>query len=284
MGDALASWNGLIKPLSQLTVSPLDRGYCFGDGVYEVIALLRGQPWLMEDHLVRLGNSLEGLKIVHDSKGVASRIRALLNQSSVQDGMIYLQITRGTGPREHVPKHLLTTNELMYIDTFDEDSYRKSQRDGVLVMITEDLRWGRCDVKSLNLLGNVLAQMKAKDAGCHEALQVTKDHLVTEGTRTNVFFVKDACLITPSTEQNILPGITRKSVMALARQAGVNVREERVPRSLATGCDEAFLTGTLSEILPIVKVDDRLIGGGVPGPVTRKLQEMLGAAKRAGKL
>jgi len=277
--ETLASWNGVIMPLAAVKVSPLDRAFLFGDAVYEVIALAEGRPWQPDLHLERLAASLRGLAIHHDLRALGRHLAALLSEAHVSDGMVYIQVTRGEGPREHVPKQALRPNELIYAEALGRDSLDALRLEGARAVIAPDQRWGLCHLKTVNLLGNVLAQLGASQEGCFEALQYDRDGFMTEGTRTNLFCVRGKQLVTPPLSQNILPGITRHSILALARQHGISAAEERIPMVNLASHDEVFVCGTLSEIIPIVSVNGQALGLGRPGPITLSLQQLLRNAK-----
>ncbi|MGE3804043.1 MAG: D-amino acid aminotransferase [Gemmataceae bacterium] len=270
---AMASIDGNVTPLAEAKVSALDRGFLFGDSVYEVIRVYRGKPWLMSDHLDRLGRSLDAIRIQGiDIDRLRQRIEGMIGQHSFGEAIIYIQITRGAAPRAHKFPAGVAPLEFFYVQDF-KDPYVEARQTGVGVVTHPELRWGRCDIKSTNLLGNVLAMQTAIDANCAEALFVHADGTILEGTHTSCFGVLNGTLLTFPSGPAILPGITRSLVLRLARRAQIPVQEHVLKMSDLARVTELFLTGTTSEIMPIVKVDGKAIADGQPGTVTRRLQE-----------
>ncbi len=276
--EALANIHGEIAPLAQARVSVLDRGFLFGDAVYEVLRIYQGQPWLLEEHFARLAHSLEAIRIGGvDLERLRQRLLATIAAGPFAEATAYIQITRGAAPRQHAFPKGITPFEILWVQEF-RDPYVAARAQGAAVITHPDLRWERCDVKSTNLLGNVLAMQAAAEAGCVEALLYLPDGTLTEGTHTSLFGVRDGAVVTTPNSQAILPGITRSLVLRLARRVDVPVREETLRRGDLDRMHELFLTGTTSEVLPIVNVDGRPIGAGHPGPVTRQLQEAFAQA------
>lgn len=272
----LANVNGVVQPLADVRISPLDRGFLFGDSVYEVLRVYDGQPFLCQEHFQRLERSLTAIRIVGvDLLRLRQRMLETLAQSGVQEGTIYLQITRGAAPRKHAfPKNAVPL-ELLWVQEFT-DPYADDRTRGVAVITQPDVRWHRCDIKTTNLLGNVLAMQAAVEAGCVEALLAHPDGTLSEGTHANLFGVRHGKLLTAPTTDNILPGCTRGLILRLAHEAGIPTEEGRVNVLRLQEISELFLSGTTSEVLPVVRVDTREIGDGVPGKVTRRLQECYG--------
>ncbi|MCS7166386.1 MAG: aminotransferase class IV [Gemmatales bacterium] len=260
-------------PLAEARVPALDRGFLFGDAVYEVIRVYRGKPFLFEEHLARLRRSLDAIRLPYtDFDGLRQRVLRVIREHGFQEAIVYIQITRGSDvSRHHVfPEHPVPL-EFFYVEEF-HDHLEAQREHGVRVITHPDWRWQRCDIKSTNLLPNVLAAQAAREAGAYEALLYLPDGTLLEGSRTSCFAVLGGKLLTAPAAPNILPGITRALVLRLARQQGVAV-EERVFRVAdLPHVTELFLTGTTSEILPIVQVDNQVIGNGQPGPITRSLQ------------
>ena len=267
----IAYVNGRFGPLADAVVSIEDRGFQFGDGVYEVIRTYRGQPFAIEEHLVRLERSAQALQLAIGQTRAqwSSLIREGLRLSQFPEAKIYLQITRGQAPRDHpfpassAPTPLLTFRELHPLHV-------SARNDGVQAMSVEDIRWGRCDIKSVNLLANVLARQRAKEAGVFEAILV-REGTVTEGSVSNVMVVRNGAVQTAPEGRRILSGVTRAIVLDLARKEGIPVAESFVTREELLAASEVFLTGTTVEVLPVVRVDGHAIGGGSPGPVSQLL-------------
>lgn len=267
-----ALWNGELMPLADVRVSVLDRGFLFGDGVYEVVRVYDGNPWLLDLHMARLQQSLDGLMIAASAAALAPGIARLLAHSKAREASIYIQITRGTAPRTHVPPAGMTPNQLVWVQELEADYGAQKRERGIAVTLSPDLRWGRCELKTVNLLGNVLGGMQAKSQGFDEALLFDpRSGYVTEGTHSTAFFVSGGTLKTTPLGANVLPSITRAHVLTIARALAIPVREENIPASAVAGMDEAFFCGTLSELHPVVRIGNTVLSGGEPGPVTGRL-------------
>jgi D-alanine transaminase len=263
--------NGRFLPMADASVSIDDRGFQFGDGVYEVIRTYGGRPFKLEAHLRRLNRSAECLRLRQPysidqwERFIAEGLRL----ADFPESKIYVQVTRGVAPRDHAyppdvqPTVLMTIRELHPLSS-------AVQATGVEAMTVEDIRWGRCDIKSLNLLPNVLARQQAKEAGVFEAI-LTRNGEVTEGSVSNVVLVLNRTLITAPEGYRILSGVTREVVLALARHERFEVQERYPSREQLYGAGEVFLTGTTVEVLPVVRIDGKPIGSGEAGPVTRDL-------------
>ncbi len=270
----IAYVNGQYLPLSLASVNIEDRGHQFSDGVYEGIAVRKGQIRDLQPHLDRLWRSLKGLMIdIPMAHGPLTMVlREVVRRNRLRDGFIYLQVTRGTARRDHafpldaVPSLSITCRRL------DFDGVAKRAEVGVLAHSTTDIRWGRCDIKSISLLPNVLAKQEAREAGAFEAILVDSDGLITEGSSTNIWMVDDAgTLITRDTIDNILPGITRAVILEVAAELGLKVETRAFSLDEAYGAAEMFLTSTTSCAMPIVGLNGKKIGAGKPGPIALKL-------------
>lgn len=278
--NALANINGELMPLSEVKVSALDRGFLFGDAVYEVLRAYQGKPWLADEHFHRLGRSLEAIRIPGiDLNRLRRRMVETIAAGRFQDATVYLQITRGAAPRAHPFPTGVTPLELLWVQEFN-DPYKDARQQGASVVLQPDVRWDRCDIKSTNLLANVLAMQAAKEAGGIEAILYLPDGTLTEGTHTSFFGVLHGAVLTRPASKDILPGITRRLILDLTTRAGIPVREQVLRRSDLTEVTELFLTGTTTEVMPIVQVDHVTIGAGGPGPITRRLQEAYQEAVR----
>lgn len=267
----IACVNGRFGPLAEAVVSVEDRGFQFGDGVYEVIRTYRGRPFAIDEHLSRLERSAQALQLSlgYTKARWIALIEEGLRRSSLPETKIYLQITRGQAPRDHpFPAELSPTTVLTFRELHPLDlSVRQA---GVQAILLEDIRWGRCDIKSVNLLANVLARQRAKEAGVFEAILV-RDGLVTEGSVSNVMVVRNGVVETAPEGHRILSGVTRAMVLELARKEGLPVVETFVGREDLLAASEVFLTGTTVEVLPVVRIDGQPIGAGVPGPLSQRL-------------
>jgi D-alanine transaminase len=273
MSTPLANLDGQLMPLSEAKVSALDRGFLFGDAIYEVLRVYQGKPWLEQQHFDRLAYSLNAIRITGiDLSRLRQRMMDTIAAGSFREATVYIQITRGAAPRIHPFPVGVKPLEFLFVQEFT-DPYREARVTGARVILQPDIRWGRCDIKSTNLLGNVLSMQAAKEAGCLEALLYHPDGSLTEGTHTSLFGVAEGHLLTAPNSSEILPGITRQLVLRLAEKAQVPVRQQPFNRRNLEGIAELFVTGTTSEVLPIVEVDGRRIGTGQPGPITRRLQQ-----------
>jgi D-alanine transaminase len=272
MPAPLANVHGDILPLDQVKVSVQDRGFLFGDAVYEVLRLYRGRPFLEQEHFDRLARSLAELRITGvDVDRLRQRMHETIRAGGFGDATAYLQVTRGAAPRKHAFPKGATPLEVLWIQEY-EDVWEGPRREGTGVITHPDLRWHRCDIKSTNLLANLLANQAATEAGCVEALLYLPDGTITEASHSSVFAVAGGALYTTPRAANILPGITRGLVLRLAQRAGIPEREQSLTRAELPRIDEMFLTGTTFEVLPVTRVDGRPVGTGHPGPITRRLQ------------
>jgi D-alanine transaminase len=270
----LANWNGEQLPLADVRVPVLDRGFLFGDGIYEVLRVYRGRPFLCAEHMRRLRRSVGEVRIECDVDRLERRMHETLAASGMQEGIVYIQVTRGTARRTHkFPDPPVPPNELIYVEEIEGDPYARWRESGAGLISLPDLRWKRCDIKSVNLLANCMAAQAAAEAGCVEALLVAADGTITEGSHTSIFAVQDDRILATPLGPHILPGITRGLVVRLAEQAGIPIAEARVRRDHLAHVNELFLTGTTSEVLAITRVDGEAISDGKPGPVTRRLYE-----------
>ena len=270
---ALGFIDGRIVDLKELVVAMEDRGYQFGDGVYEYTKVYNGKCFSLKPHIDRLYRSLRELRIpaVFTFAEMEEIHNRLIAESGIENGGIYLQITRGWAPRAHAVPDTVVPCLTM---TIRPSSINAAQWDtGVGVVAVPDERWLRCDIKSLNLLGNILAKQKAKEAGCYEAIMI-RDNLVTEGSSSNFVIVKDGVLWTYPTGNLILKGVTRTRVLEeIVPANGLSVLEKAFTLDFAKKADEAFLTGTTTEIMPIVTIDGQPVADGKVGPITQKIQK-----------
>lgn len=275
-------WNGDIHGLEDVKVSPLDRGYQFGDGVYEVIRFYHGTLFETKRHILRLERSLKALSIPKPSyllhgdtlniDHLETIMKDLIQREHLtqHDGIVYLQITRGTYPRSHsFPKETIEPNMLMYVEVYPRPELI---RRGAKVMLHPDLRWSRVDIKTVNLLGNVLAKQKAEEKGYHEAILHRSD-IVTEGTAANVFIVRGGVVWTHPANTCILNGVTRNVVIDLIRQQDIPFVERPFNIDALLTADEVFLTSTTLEVTPVVQVDERTFDRAHENTITRRLQK-----------
>ena len=270
----LAYLNGEIMPVEKAFVPIEDRGYQFSDAVYEYIASHAGQLFRKDDHLQRLENSMKGLLFPAVSmKTIEKAIQDLFEASQLERAGIYIQISRGTASRNHAYSNKGPVQMVMTIKELP-DAHKHAQS-GVAVITMEDFRWGWCNLKTVQLLPNVLAKQRAVDKGVYDTIFISDKGVVREATSSNVFIIKDGKAITHPLTRNILPGITRKVILKICREQDIVVEERFFNTPELYGADEAFLSGTVTEVLPVIKIDDQTIGQGTPGPVTRKLYKKL---------
>ncbi len=268
----LANWNGELMPLSEVRVSVLDRSFLFGDAIYEVFRVYRGNLFLYQEHLDRLARNLEKMELPVGIELLSQRIQETLAASQLQEATIYLQVTRGEAPRSHTfPVPAPKPNVLIYVRPF-RDPYSVQRVDGGKAITIPDVRWRRCDIKSVNLLANTMGAEQARRAGCDEAIFVDDDGTLVEGTHSSLFGVRDGKIMTSPLGPQVLPGITRRMVVQLASELQIPVIEQRLSRDSLSTLDELFLTGTSTEVLPVVEVDGQQIGNGTRGPVVSRLQ------------
>jgi D-alanine transaminase len=272
--------DGEIVPRNRATISIDDRGFLFGDAVYEVIRVVRGRFIEPARHLRRLARSLREVGLpapALDLLGVATDL-IRRNDLGGREATVYAQVSRGAAPRQHAfPPSGTPPTVLVTAMPFTPRTDLIAS--GVAVITLPDVRWSRCDIKSVNLLPNVLAAQRAAEAGAFEAILV-RDGVVTEATRSNVLAVVGGVVRTHPTGPLILPGVTREVVLELASGAGIPVREEELGADELFAAEEVLLTGTTADVTPVVTVDGRAVGEGGPGPVGRRLGALL--AERIG--
>jgi len=272
---AIAYVNGQFSLIEQAVISVEDRGFQLGDGVYEVLRTYGGRLYAMAEHLRRLMRSLDAIELEHrfTPAELERIIRDCVQRGGFPESLAYLQITRGAAkrakafPRGVSPTLVVTVRQL-------EAPAAALREAGARIMMAKDIRWQRCDIKSVGLLPNLLAFNRAKAAGFDEGVFVEEDEAIAECCSANIFIVKRGQVATPPKSTRILGGITRGAVIAVARQHGVPLEERRVPLAELRAADEVFLTGTTVEVLPVIQVDGQPIGAGKPGPITQKLQEL----------
>ena len=259
-----------ILPLADLDPAHLDRGTYFGDGVYEVLRSYNGKIFALQDHLTRFANSLAAIEITGvDIKKIRSRILKAFDTAGFANAKIYFHITRGSAPRSHVYDADLKPNFFLTVTELPDDSELKAT--GIAVSTHPDWRWKRCDIKSLNLLPNVLARADAAKKGCEEAILVDEAGLITEGAGSAFFAIFGNVLQTTPLTANILPSITRTFTIKAAKNIGLEIVEKSLTVQQAASADELFVAVTTKDIVPVVKFDDKPIGNGTPGQSTNLL-------------
>ena len=263
--------NGEFMPIEQARVPVLDRGFIFGDGVYEVIPVYSRHPFRLAEHLRRLQASLDGIRLSnpHDDAEWTRLVRRLIELNKPEDQSLYLHVTRGVAKRDHAfprgvaPTVFMMSNALV---TPPGDQVEK----GVGAITAADNRWLRCDIKAIALLPNVLLRQLAVDADCVETV-LLRDGIMTEGAASNIFVVKDGILLAPPKNHLMLPGITYDVMLELAQADGIKLEVRPVAQAELRGADEAWLTSSTKEVLAIVRLDGKALGKGVPGPLFRRM-------------
>jgi D-alanine transaminase len=269
-------FNGKIMLKENVCISPDDRGFYFGDGVYEVLSVYQGRFLAEAMHYDRLIHSLTALKIpVPDIDTVKSAVQDVLARNDLIAGpsMVYMQFTRGVALRRHAfPDEELAPT--IYITAKPYTPPLDLWANGVKAILHPDLRWGRCDIKSLNLLPNVLASQQAKESGAYDAI-LYRNGVITEGSHTGVCGVLDGTLYTHPLEACILPSVTRGLVLQLCQTLGIPHQEQAIRLEVVPRLDELMVLGTTTEVMPVVRVGEQVVGDGAPGPVTRRLQNAM---------
>jgi D-alanine transaminase len=270
----IAYLNGKFITEEEIMISPFDRGFLFGDGIYEVVASYNGIFFMMKEHLERLDRNLKEVRIdfpgIIDLEKLSYELIKKNPAESKSDCSLYIQITRGISlPRKHTfPADNKAT---VFISLSPIKSNKSEWENGIKVLLWEDFRWSRCGIECVGLIPAVLASQHAVEHGASETIWV-RNNLICEGSHTNFFAVKNGIVVTPPLSKFILPGITRKAVLAICRKSNIPVREEKILKENLKELDEVFITGTLTEINPVVQIDDIKIGNGKPGAVTKRIQ------------
>src|SRR5690625_650626 len=259
-----------------------ERGLQFGDGVYEVIRIYHGSYYLLEEHVARLFRSAEAIQInlpFNESELVDLLLELIEQNHMISDGKVYIQVTRGSAPRDHIFPDQTVPNIYAYLQDLTRNL--ESLEKGVTTLTVPDVRWKNCYIKSLNLLPNVLAKQEAHEHGCFEAI-LHKDGLVTEGSASNIYMVKNGKIYTHPATKQILHGCVRMRVEVFSKNLHIPFIEEGFTLEDITKADELFLTSSTTEITPIIKVDGNLINDGKPGLITRQLQQAYEQDARIG--
>jgi D-alanine transaminase len=266
-------WNDQLVEREAVKIDIEDRGYQYGDGLYEMIRVYNGQLYMLSEHLERLWQGAEKIRMVlpFTKEGLTDNLKKLVALEGIKEGKLYFQVTRGIdSPRNHVlpdpekVKAVLTGNVLPYQRPVE------LMETGMSVGVVPDTRWLHCDIKSLSLMGNVLALDEAKRQGFDDAVLV-RDGKVTEASAANFWLVKDGVVYTHPDGNLILPGITKMKIIELAHELGIPVKETAVAEAELFNADECFTSSSLKEITPVVKVNEKIIGSGKPGAITKKL-------------
>jgi D-alanine transaminase len=281
--DRIAWLNGSFVPLADAKVSAQDRGFLFADGIYDFTAILDGKLIDSAAHLARFEHSAAGLelKLPLSTAEIEAIQRELVARNQVREGGVYFQLTGGPAERDFLAP---STEPTLFMFTQAGDVLeRPAAKTGIAVQTIPDPRWARRDIKSIMLLGQVLAKREAAAAGAQEAWLVDTAGFVTEGASSSALIVtQEGVLVTRPNSRAILPGCTRKAVMAIAERDGVKVEERLFSVAEARAAREAILTSASNFVLPVVRIDGEPIGDGTPGPITKRLRELYIEAARAG--
>jgi len=273
--------NGQFLPLEDAKVSVLDRGFIYGDGVYELVPVYGRRPYRLPQHLARLQRSLDGIRLAnpHTDAEWEAIIAGLIGRMTFADQGVYLQVTRGAAKRDHAFPAGVAPTVFMMSNPLALPSREQVER-GVAVITAVDERWLHCDLKTISLLGNVLARQLAVDAGATETVLFRNGYL-TEASASNVLLVRGGVIVAPPKDNQILPGITYDVAFELACEGGLPIEVRPVPKDEALAADEMWLSSSTKEVLAVTSLDGRPFAGGKPGPVFRKVHALFQASKAA---
>ena len=266
--------NGQFMPLAEAKVPVLDRGFVFGDGVYELVPVYSGKPFRLDDHLRRLQSSLDGIRLQnpHGVETWRALILRLIENQDFADQSIYIQVTRGVAPRDHAFPLNVSPSVFMFVQPLVPASAEQKAA-GVCAVTAVDNRWLRCDIKAISLLANILLRQQAVDADCAETVML-RDGFLTEGAASNIFMVKQGVLLAPPPSNLMLTGVTYDVVLELAAANGIPHEIRGISEAEVRAADELWMTSSTKEIMPIVKLDGLTVGAGVPGPMARRMDAL----------
>ena len=271
----IAYFNGKFIPKDDIMISPDDRGFLFADGIYEVMKWYAGFYYDMESHIVRMKRSLREVRIKWPEEDTFPLIAIELikhNRLWEKQALIYIQVTRGAATRNHsFPEPEIAPTVYAFVREISSEAL--VQESVAKVMLKEDIRWSRCDIKSVALLANTLSFQEAHEKGLDECIFVRNGY-ITEGTRSNIFFIIGSTLYTHPESQHILSGVTRKNILRIANQKGIPVREEALSENKLLTVDESFITNTSAEVTPVTEINGRTVGNGLPGELTIMLRKI----------
>ncbi len=270
----LAYLDGVFGPISEAKVSIEDRGFQFGDSLYEVIAVYNGQPFLLHEHIQRMRTGAGAISLAYDfdNNPLEPIIQEGITRSQINDAYVYIQITRGVAPRAHgIPQDLVPTVVMTFKPLPPVPADRRAQ--GLRMITLRDDRWANCYIKATTLLPNILAKSEATRRGYDDAVFVASDGSVRECTSANIYTVNDGSIVFPPRTHSVLHGITQGFLMLCAADAGIGIKEARIDVAALQTSDEVFMSNTMVEVLGVTCIDDKTIGQGKPGPVTKKLYE-----------
>ncbi|CAD5374634.1 D-alanine aminotransferase [Rubrivivax sp. A210] len=283
MNDALCYLNGEFLPLSEARIPVLDRGFIFGDGIYEVVPVYGRRLFRFDEHIARMGRSLAKLRIANPAtrEQWLERCRTLVHAQASEDQLLYIQISRGVAPRDHVMPQGLVPTVFMLATTMKPPS-AEQRHQGVACVTARDFRWERGDIKSTSLLGNVLARQISADHGCVETI-LFRDGMLTEASSSNVWVVHEGALLGPPKSEHVLEGIRVELLRELCEDCGIAYNLRPVSEADVRTADEVMLSSATKEVLPVTKIDGEPVGHGAlrgkPGPVYGRLYEAYQQAK-----
>ncbi|MHB1213752.1 MAG: D-amino acid aminotransferase [Thiobacillus sp.] len=266
--------NGQFLPLAEAKVSVLDRGFVFGDGVYELVPVYSNKPFRLDEHLHRLQGSLAGIRLddPHMLPGWRELVLRLIGMQDFADQSVYIQVTRGVAPRDHAFPKGVPPTVFMFAQPLVTSSPEQKAA-GVCAVSAVDNRWLRCNIKAISLLANILLRQQAVDVDCAETVML-RDGFLTEGAASNIFVVKDGVLRAPPPSSLMLTGITYDVVLELAAAHGIPHEVRAISEAEVRNADELWMTSSTKEIMAIVKLDGAPVGAGMPGPLARKMDAL----------
>ncbi|MCL2309018.1 MAG: D-amino acid aminotransferase [Proteobacteria bacterium] len=269
--DSIAYLNGTFQPLSEAKISVLDRGFIFGDGVYEFVPVYHRRPFRLAQHLQRLDNCLKAIKLSNPKSAAEweALFQEIIRRAPYEQQAVYLQITRGVAPRDHPFPQGATPTVFMMVNPLKLASSEQIEN-GVACVSADDFRWHRCDIKSISLLGNILLRQVSVEAGAMETV-LFRNGFLSEASSSNVFAVKNGVILAPLRDHLILPGITYDAVLEFAPKIGIPVETRPVSRAEVLTADELWLTSSGKEVLAITTLDGKPIGDGKPGAAFKKM-------------
>ncbi|HLP97690.1 MAG TPA: D-amino acid aminotransferase [Sideroxyarcus sp.] len=274
--------NGAYMPIEKATVPVLDRGFIFGDGVYEVIPVYSRRPFRLAEHLKRLQHSLDGIKLPnpHSEREWTDILNELIKRNAPEDQYLYLHITRGVAKRDHAFPNPPVPPTVFVLSNPLTTPPAELLQSGISCITVQDNRWLRCDIKAIALLPNVLLRQAAVEAGCAEAILIRDDAFLTEGAASNIFVVKNDTLLAPPKDNLMLPGITYDVILELAAANHIPHEVRRVTKAEVLNADELLLTSSTKEVLAITTLDGKPVGNGKPGAMFARLHPLYQTFKR----
>ena len=279
MTTSIVYLNGDYVPLPDAKVSVLDRGFIFGDGVYEVIPVYNPKPFRLQQHLDRLQNNLDAIRIANpcSAQQWADIFHNVISRNEPDHLSLYMQITRGVAKRDHAFPENTTPTVFVMVNPLQETD-EAAFNNGITAITLDDIRWQYCNIKAIALLPNILLKQTAIDDGAQEAILIRNGE-VTEGSASNIFIVSQGVIKTPPKTFFLLPGITRDLVVELAQQNNIAIEETAFSGAELQSAEEVWITSSTKEVMPVLTLNNKTVGNGKPGPVTRKMFDIFQAYK-----